>query len=307
MTQICSQFKEMHDFLRKRKDQIKKELKQKEDDAVQKMSETLKGMETALTESRELEEQVTSALKITDSEKFLKNWTKNNSKMTPEHLFSSIAKDFQVVNSCLSLGPYESHLQFYVWKEMLQVIQPREEQLSLQSTSRDITVSDDGRDLMYGPQIIQSNNCTPCTYCARDRVRGFGCASYTSVRCRENTTERCASALSSSEFTSGQHYWEIEVGKRKYWKVGTGKNYLCFDQQKYVTSRPDTELELTGRPQKIGLYLDCVSAELSFYDAENMTLLHTMTNCDMSAPVKAFIEYKFSKGADHNPLRVCWL
>ncbi|XP_040009795.1 nuclear factor 7, brain-like [Xiphias gladius] len=122
----------------------------------------------------------------------------------------------------------------------------------------------------------------------------------------EVTSERYASACSTNEFTSGQHYWEIEVGKREYWKVGVKNNYLSYNKQKYVTSSQDTELTFTGRPQKIGIYLDCLSEELSFYDAENMSHIHTMGKCLVSEPVAAYFEYKFSKAADHNPLRVCW-
>uniref|UniRef100_A0A4W6BT68 Uncharacterized protein n=1 Tax=Lates calcarifer TaxID=8187 RepID=A0A4W6BT68_LATCA len=249
MTQICRQFEEMHQFLRKREDEIKNDLKHREEDAVEKMSETLHTMETALSESRELEGRVTSALEIKDPERFLKCWSEENNRKTPEHLFRPRADELQVVNTTLCLGPYESHLQFFVWKEMLQVIQPRAELLSLKSDSRNITVS--------------------------------------------------------SEFTSGQHYWEIEVGKKDYWKIGVKNNYLIYNNQKYVTSKQNKKLTFTGRPQKIGIYLNCQSKELSFYDAENMTHIHTMTEGCMSVPVAAYFEYKFSRGADHYPLKVC--
>ncbi|XP_044065905.1 nuclear factor 7, brain-like [Siniperca chuatsi] len=61
-THIHRQFEEMHQFLRKREDEIKNELKHKEEDAVEKMSESLNAIETALSESRELQGKVTSNL-----------------------------------------------------------------------------------------------------------------------------------------------------------------------------------------------------------------------------------------------------
>ncbi|XP_045911910.1 nuclear factor 7, brain-like [Micropterus dolomieu] len=140
-TQIRKQFEEMHQFLRKRETEIKNELKHKEEDAVEKMSKTLNAIETALSESRELQGKVTSVLEITDSDRLLKSWTEGNSMMTPEHFFRPRANDLQVVNDSLSLGPYESHLQFVVWKEMLQVIQPRAELLSLRNDDPEINVS----------------------------------------------------------------------------------------------------------------------------------------------------------------------
>ncbi|KAF7655163.1 hypothetical protein LDENG_00059830 [Lucifuga dentata] len=122
MTQISNQFGEMHQFLRMKEDEIKSELKKKEEDAVMKMSESLNATETALSERKDLEKKVTSVLEITDSGRFLKNLTEDNSMMTEKRLFKLRANDLQVVSSSLSLGPYESHLQFFVWKEMLQKV-----------------------------------------------------------------------------------------------------------------------------------------------------------------------------------------
>uniref|UniRef100_A0A665VLI7 Uncharacterized protein n=1 Tax=Echeneis naucrates TaxID=173247 RepID=A0A665VLI7_ECHNA len=277
MTQIHTQFEEMHQFLRMREDEIRKDLKKKEEEAIEKMSETLNALETSLSKNRELEEKVTSVLTITDYEKFLKSWTKENSTMTDQHLLSPIGRDIQVVTNSLYLGPHESHLKFFMWKEMLQVIQPRAEELSLETTCENITVSEDGKSLI------------------RQRT------TYS-----EDTSVRYASVFSSTVFTSGQYYWEIEVGERDYWKVGVQKSFLSFSKSNYITSSQETELTITGSPQRIGIYLDCLAKELSFFDAESMTLIHTMRESSLSAPGRAYIQYKFSKGADHNPPRVCW-
>ena len=159
-TQISTQFKEMHQFLLKREDEIKNDLKHKEENALEEMTDTLNRMETALTESRVLEGNVANVLEITDSERFVKSWTEKNSEVTLEHLFRPRANELQVVNASLSLGPYESHLQFFMWKEMLQVVQPQAELLSLKSGTNNITVSDDGRNLMHRPKIIKAQCCS---------------------------------------------------------------------------------------------------------------------------------------------------
>ncbi|KAF6726048.1 Zinc-binding protein A33 [Oryzias melastigma] len=145
MVQISRQFQEMHQFLRKREDEINNELKCQEADAVEKMMEALTTMETALCESKELESKAASALKITDPEKFLRTWTEGGSPMTQESLFKSRANTLQVVNRALSLEQYESHLQLFMWKEMLQVISPREERLTLKSSSPNVSRSVDSQ------------------------------------------------------------------------------------------------------------------------------------------------------------------
>uniref|UniRef100_A0A8C7XPC4 Uncharacterized protein n=1 Tax=Oryzias sinensis TaxID=183150 RepID=A0A8C7XPC4_9TELE len=99
MVQIGRQFQEMHQFLRKREDEIKNELKFQEADGVEKMKEALTTMETALCQSKDLESKAASVLKITDPEKFLRKWTEGGSTMTRESLFKSRTNTLQN-NAC---------------------------------------------------------------------------------------------------------------------------------------------------------------------------------------------------------------
>ncbi|XP_037629267.1 nuclear factor 7, ovary-like isoform X1 [Sebastes umbrosus] len=362
MTQIFRQFEEMHQFLRKREDEIKNELKHKEEDAAEKMRERLNAIETALSESRQLEGKLTSVLKIEDSARLLKSWTECNSRMSPEHVFRPKANDLQVVNTSLSLGPYESHLQFFIWKEMLQVIQPRAELLSLKSNSTDITVSDDGRSLFCTPESNQASlfyssdddydtesyqntgygrsiltgpgkpqsfgasaqlgqnraydwhalrkSGKPKSFGATTRSgqnRAFDQGTFTGSGQTQASSSTKKHVFSVNEFSSGQHYWEIEVGHRDYWELGIKDNFLKYDGKKYATCRPDktTELEFGDRPRKIGIYLNCASKKLSFYDADNMTRIHAMSSPLMSMPLSAYFNIRV-RAPDPNPLTVCW-
>uniref|UniRef100_A0A8D0CPH6 Uncharacterized protein n=1 Tax=Sander lucioperca TaxID=283035 RepID=A0A8D0CPH6_SANLU len=270
-TQIHRQVEEMHQFLRKREDEIVNELRNREKDAVEKMTVSLNAIETALCESRELERKLKSVVNIEDPEKFLKSWAEGNSTVTQEHLFRPRANHFKVVNTSLSLGPYESHLQFFMWKEMLQVIQPRAELLSLKSNSTDITVSDDGRSLLCTLKI-QDQDTHPLFL-----------------------------------FTSGQHYWEIEVGHIDYWELGIKDNFMKYDKQEYAicSSNITTKVVVGARPRKIGIHLNCTSKTLSFYDADNMTHIHTVSPSVMSVPLSAYFNIS-ATAPDPNPLTVCW-
>ncbi|XP_042279811.1 nuclear factor 7, ovary-like [Thunnus maccoyii] len=306
MTQICSQFEEMHQFLRKREDEIKKDLKHKEEDAVEKMNKNLNAIETALSESRELEGKVTSVLNITDPQRFLKSWTEGNST-TPKDLSRPRAGNLKVVNTSLSLGPYESHLQFFMWKEMLQVIQPREEKLSLKSNSANITLSDYGRSLLCTTNQ-QTNQAQSGFQHAATCGSSTGFGTHISSGQREDiyfsSPVSTDHVFSVNEFTSGQHYWEVEVGQRNYWELGVKDYFLKYDGQKYTTCSRNitTELMFGGRPRKIGIYLNCPSKKVSFYDADNMSHIHTMSSDLMSTPVSAY----FKVAADPNRLTVCW-
>ncbi|KAG7519992.1 nuclear factor 7, ovary-like [Solea senegalensis] len=428
MTHICKQFKEMHEFLRKREEQIKTDLKHKAEDAVQKMTKTLNAIETAVTESLVLEVKVASALEITDTYKFLKWWCENNSE-PPEHLFRPRAKDFQLVKTYLSLGPHESHLQFFVWKEMLQVIQPRAELLSLRRNSTDITVSDDGRSLFCTPKsmpphLYPSLVHNPITGHGQTKHSplfsphtGFGQlmaipsltsgarfgqtqtnpqfgsgarfgqtqtnpqfdsgarfgqtqtnpqfgsgaglvqttsspSFYSNARFGQTRTNPpftsgmgfvqttstpsfspdggfgqfmanpsfgpsagfgqtiisdIYNAFSVDEFYSGHHYWEVDVGHREYWELGIKNTFLKYDGRKYSTCNSNiiTELQFEGRPRKIGIYLNCSSKKVSFYDADNMTHIHTVISRAMPSPMSAYFNIRY-RAPDPNPMTVCW-
>ncbi|CAK6967833.1 nuclear factor 7%2C ovary-like [Scomber scombrus] len=336
MTTISREFEEMHQFLRKREDEIKKELEHKEEDAVEKMSKNLKAIETTLSESNELEGKVTVTLNVTDPERFLKIWMEGNST-TPEDLFRPRADDLMVVNTSLCLGPYESHLQFFVWKEMRQVIQPREEVLSLKSNSVNITVSDDGRSLLcttnqktsqgplfgvmpslapsFGQPLAPSGGLFGKSFSSASSfnqpvVDMFGNRIQTGVQVSpafvagKSAVQSTDHVFSVNEFISGQHYWEIEVWQRNYWELGVKDNLLKYDGQKYTacSQNINTELEFGGKPRKIGVYLNCSSMKLSFYDADNMSHIHTMSSDQASVPVSAH----FNVTADPNRLTVCW-
>ncbi|KAL7398725.1 hypothetical protein ABVT39_014268 [Epinephelus coioides] len=336
MTQIHRQFEEMHQFLRKREDEIKNELKFKEQDDVEKMSKSLKVIETALSEHRELEAKVTSVLKIEDSERLLKSWSEGNSRATAEDLIKPKANDLQVVDSSLSLGPYESHLQFFMWKEMLQVIQPRAELLSLKSNSADIAVSEDGRSLFSTPKSNQASLGSFSTFgSATSQARAFAFADFygtpktpdypsfsgfgqTTAPVFGSTTgfgqtmtppsfdNNCV-IHTNPEFTSGQHYWEVEVGHRGYWELGVKDNFLKYDGQQYSICSPNiiTELDCEDRPRKIGVYLNCALEKLSFYDADNMKHIHTVSSSLISTPLSAYFNIEVTS-PDLNPLTVCW-
>ncbi|XP_029911525.1 nuclear factor 7, brain-like [Myripristis murdjan] len=310
MTQISTQFEEMHQFLRQREEEIKNELKEKEREAVEEMTEKLQAMDLALSESRELQVKVTAALEISDSVKFLQSWTEVNNMLTPECLFRPRANDLPVARTSLSLGPYESHLQFFVWKEMLQVVKPRAELLSLRRENTCVTVSDDGRSLLCtqpcclsGSNLYQQYKYNTDLY-GSARARSYVCERHSGPRTCGGSNQ----TFSVNKFSSGQHYWETEVGLRSYWEIGVKGHFLKYDGQKYVISNESsaTQLKFTDRPQKIGIYLNCSSKELSFYDADKMKHVHTLSSSLMSLPVSAYFNTGPSKDIDRNPLTVCW-
>ncbi|XP_015280470.1 PREDICTED: E3 ubiquitin-protein ligase TRIM39-like [Gekko japonicus] len=107
---------------------------------------------------------------------------------------------------------------------------------------------------------------------------------------------RCV--LGCEGFTSGKHYWTVDVGDGDYWAVGVAKESvereeeitlepdegiwaigLYNDQYKALTS-PPTVLEVEDEPTEIQVSLNYEGGTVNFYDAEDKTRLYTFQSVD---------------------------
>ncbi|XP_026206788.1 SPRY_PRY_C-I_1 domain-containing protein [Anabas testudineus] len=97
-------------------------------------------------------------------------------------------------------------------------------------------------------------------------------------------------------YTSGRHYWEVEVGERD-WRLGVAKasavrqgfrslntdtGYLSLRLERGTDLKaltvPATPLSQSSVPRKVGVYLDYEQGQLSFYDVEKRSHLYTFND-----------------------------
>uniref|UniRef100_A0A8C1WBQ4 Butyrophilin subfamily 1 member A1-like n=1 Tax=Cyprinus carpio TaxID=7962 RepID=A0A8C1WBQ4_CYPCA len=133
------------------------------------------------------------------------------------------------------------------------------------------------------------------------------------------------SAFGAQSFTSGRHYWEVELAPtnsppKNFWIIGVVKHqnfitrdrsaltpsrgfwFLCSDGPRgfYTNTDPPVKLSLTPRPERLGVLLDYDDGQLSFYNVtENKHLL------TISSRFSGSVVPLFNPGAgDKSPLRI---
>uniref|UniRef100_A0A8C5UD11 BT1A1 protein n=1 Tax=Malurus cyaneus samueli TaxID=2593467 RepID=A0A8C5UD11_9PASS len=120
--------------------------------------------------------------------------------------------------------------------------------------------------------------------------------------------------LAEKGYTTGKHYWEVNVGTRTNWAVGialesvtrkgtltlTPQNgfwiIMCADGQDYwAYTNPWTCLTVTGSLSKIGIFLDIPAKQVSFYNVSKRAALYTFSIANGSSQEGKFIPL-FSTG-----------
>ncbi|XP_062848595.1 nuclear factor 7, brain-like [Trichomycterus rosablanca] len=303
--QISSQFEEMHQFLREKEQEVKTLLENEERTMVEKMQENRNKMEEELNAGNEQERVVKLVLETDHSDAFLQWWTEHgldfvegmretescsrrNDNATQ---LKSRVKGLSVTPESLFLGPYETHLQFFVWKKMLSSIKPVPDRNAI-SDCHDpyLRVYSDGRSI------------------TRTAKKG--------IFYRQKDYRPLA--RTHKTFHSGQHYWEVDVGEKTDWSVGVDGGrisylnkdislHLKYDQGYTIKENgTETDKELAGKPRRIGLYLDCDRRQVCFYNADDMNLLHTSTYSSSTSYFLSLSPGAYLQGRNTDPLIVCW-
>ncbi|XP_037374918.1 E3 ubiquitin-protein ligase TRIM38-like [Talpa occidentalis] len=115
--------------------------------------------------------------------------------------------------------------------------------------------------------------------------------------------------LGCEGFTSGRHFFEVDVGEGTQWDVGvclenvcraSARNLkfqsevwairLCKGNQYAALTSPPTSLSLSERPLVVGVFLDCEAGLVSFYNMPTGSHIFTFPKASFSETLRPFFQ-----------------
>ncbi|XP_016115621.1 zinc-binding protein A33-like [Sinocyclocheilus grahami] len=280
------QFNKMHDFLRKKEEEMVRQLHRQASSAEVSMRQNASFLSKLQINGNNQESILESGLQMSQPERFLEWWSEKgfplvdaitlgenkDIKSALPTKFKSRLDGTRVISDHFTLGPYETDLPLIVWRDMLGSVK--------QDLSDTSTIDKDLKLTIKKESHLQSQGED---YFAKFQKFHNGY--------KDNYVEN---------IHPGQVYWEVDVGAEAGWEHGLTVRYYpkeknvsvwqtlfskCFehislsvknDRLQAVRGGEETPIVTQIIPSRVGVYVDSEKRQVVFCNADNMSLLHTV-------------------------------
>ncbi|XP_051899481.1 zinc-binding protein A33-like [Pristis pectinata] len=284
---ISSEFTKIHQSLTEKEQRLIGDIRKREERVLDPMKRNLLEIQKNLTSIEEEISMLQKQMEQKDGVIFLKEESCRKRRVGDDQTRT-------VTDGALPMEEFAGRLPFPVWREMFDDIHPVSVTLDVESAYPWLEVSEDRKSV----RRTRTRRDVPDT---GSRFRFRSCV------------------MGSEGFTSGRHYWEVEVAGNQIWRLGvaaesverkggtelipeTGLWIIWRDSDEFYVNTPRrSPLPAGPIPGRVGVYLSYESGTVSFYSADTNSHLHTFTGNKFTEKL-----YPFFWTWDENKwLRIC--
>ncbi|XP_069775575.1 zinc-binding protein A33-like [Narcine bancroftii] len=285
---ITSQFAQLHQTLMDKEQRMLNELREEEERVVNPMQENLQQIQKRLKSIQQELSMLQKRMDEKDIVIFLKKGAHRKSRIVVDENVLSVRDD------ALRTENFDNpFLLDRVVEEILDAMKQVSVTLDVDTAGPGLEVSEDRKSV----RLSRTQRDLP------DTGKRF-----TDLTC----------ALGSEGFSSGRHYWEVEVSGNRGWSLGVAAESVGRKgrvpltpkagvwriwrggDRFYVNTSPRSCLPTGPVPATVGVYLSYESGTVSFYSVDTRSHLHTFTGCEFTGKL-----YPFFRSWNGNWLRIC--
>ncbi|XP_030622324.1 tripartite motif containing 105 [Chanos chanos] len=290
---VHGDFQALHHFLEVEEAAVLEELNREQEAMVEEMGRHLEGLQEAVREAEQNLQALQQAIGSTDHN-VLVELPELNSRAS---LQAIKGPDIDV---SAFRSKYMAPLQYTMWRKMFKFLRPGP-----------------------APLTFDDDTAHPSLLLSQDKTQVVEYEGILPYKLNPKRFIQCINVLAAQGFQSGRHYWEVAVGNKPKWDLGVAleavdrqvRVKLC-PENGYWTLRlrngneysagtqPWTPLRIGSSPQRIGIFLDCEERQVSFYNADSMTLLYSFSSGPRGKAFPFFSTCLSDRGQKPLPIRI---